>query len=57
MERSAHIYRERERERGEEEVLLSWILKGYFVKYREKTRRNEKKTPKILFVRFLCLAF
>ena len=50
--RDLHIYIKRER--GGEEVLLSWILKGYFVKYREKTRRNEKKTPKILFMRFLC---
>ena len=47
MERSIYIYiyrereRERERERGggEEELLLSWILKSYFVEYIEDPKK------------------
>jgi hypothetical protein len=36
-----YIYIERERERGggEEELLLSWILKSYFVEYIEDPKK------------------
>jgi hypothetical protein len=43
MERSIYIYiyieRERERGGGEEELLLSWILKSYFVEYIEDPKK------------------